>query len=243
MTPDDPIGYTNLVNYYLALGRWDEAKSAYDQAMAEKLDSDLLGVIRYYLAFVSGDNHHVVAQAAFGQRVPRCGRLGALIQADTAAYDGQLAKARELSRQAVESAERAGAKDVAALWEANVALIDAEFGESVEAQRAVGKALSLSSGQDVELLTALALARAGEATQAEKVTEKLNQAHPLDTFIQQYWLPTIRGAVELHRSNTQGAIEVLKPASTYEAGEPPPFLMLGTMYPVYVRGQAYLKIK
>jgi eukaryotic-like serine/threonine-protein kinase len=72
--------------------------------------------------------------------------------------------------------------------------------------------------------------------------EKLNQAHPLDTLIQQYWLPTIRGAVELHRSNTQGAIEVLKPASTYEAGEPPPFLMLGTMYPVYVRGQAYLKI-
>ncbi len=35
---------------------------------------------------------------------------------------------------------------------------------------------------------------------------------------------------------------MLKPASTYEAGEPPPFLMLGTMYPVYVRGQAYLKI-
>jgi pentatricopeptide repeat protein len=242
LTPDDPIGYTNLVNYYLALGRWDEAKSAYDQAMAEKLDSDSLGVIRYYLAFVSGDTTTMQAQAAWSAGKPGVEDWVLSIEANTAAYDGQLAKARELSRQAVESAERAGAKDLAALWEANVALRDAEFGESVEAQRAVGKALSLSSGQDVELLTALALARAGETTQAERVTEKLNQAHPLDTFIQQYWLPTIRGAVELHRSNTQGAIEVLKPASTYEAGEPPPFLMLGTMYPVYVRGQAYLKI-
>jgi tetratricopeptide (TPR) repeat protein len=242
LTPDDPIGYTNLVNYYLALGRWDEAKSAYDQAMAEKLDSDSLGVIRYYLAFVSGDTTTMQAQAAWSAGKPGMEDWVLSIEANTAAYDGQLAKARELSRQAVESAERAGTKDVAALWEASVALRDAEFGESVEAQRAVGKALSLSSGQDVELLTALALARAGETTQAERVTEKLNQAHPLDTFIQQYWLPTIRGAVELHRSNTQGAIEVLKPASTYEAGEPPPFLMLGTMYPVYVRGQAYLKI-
>jgi eukaryotic-like serine/threonine-protein kinase len=242
LTPDDPIGYVNLVNYYLALGRWDEAKSAYDQAMAKKLDSDLLHVIRYYLAFVSGDTTTMQAQAAWLAGKPGVEDWVLSIEADTAAYDGQLAKARELSRQAVESAERAGTKDLAALWEAKVALSDAEFGESIEAQRAAGKALSLSSGSDVELLTALALARAGEATQAEKVTQKLNQAHPLDTFIQRYWLPTIRGAVELHRGNTQGAIEVLKPASTYETGEPPPFPMLGTMYPIYVRGEAYLKI-
>jgi predicted house-cleaning NTP pyrophosphatase (Maf/HAM1 superfamily) len=75
-------------------------------------------------------------------------------------------------------------------------LRDAELGESVEAQRAVGKALSLSSGQDVELLTALALARAGETTQAEKVTEKLNQTHPFDT------LPTVLAANYTRRGRT-----------------------------------------
>ncbi len=152
MTPDDPIGYTNLVNYYLALGRWDEAKSAYDQAMAEKLDSDSLGVIRYYLAFASGDTTTMQAQAAWSAGKPGVEDWVLSIEADTAAYDGQLAKARELSRQAVESAERAGAKDVAALWEANVALSDAEFGESVEAQRAVGKALGGGVCQFMEVV-------------------------------------------------------------------------------------------
>ena len=37
-------------------------------------------------------------------------------EADTAAYSGRLSSAREFSRQAVESAERAGAKEAAATY-------------------------------------------------------------------------------------------------------------------------------
>jgi hypothetical protein len=59
-------------------------------------------------------------------------------------------------------------------------------------------------------------------------------------MIQDYWLPTIRAAIELERGNAEKAIDLLQPAATFELGQPHEF-QLGTMYPVYVRGQAYLR--
>jgi hypothetical protein len=53
-----------------------------------------------------------------------------------------------------------------------------------------------------------------------------------------YWVPTLRAAVELNRNNPAGAIDLLKDAVPYELGEPPP--LAGTLYPAYIRAQAYL---
>jgi tetratricopeptide (TPR) repeat protein len=60
-------------------------------------------------------------------------------------------------------------------------------------------------------------------------------------MIQGYWLPAIRAALELGRGNAQQAIELLKVSSAYDFAAPLPF-QSGTMYPAYVRGQAYLKM-
>src|SRR6202021_933854 len=98
----------------------------------------------------------------------------------------------------------------------------------------------LEPGRDVRLLAALSLAQAGADEEARKLADKLNQEFPLDTMIQNYWRPTINAALELNRDHPQQAIELLQPASAYELGEPSQFVV-GSMYPVYVRGQAYLK--
>jgi hypothetical protein len=58
-------------------------------------------------------------------------------------------------------------------------------------------------------------------------------------MIQDYWLPTIRAAIQLDRGNAQKALDLLQPTSSFELGQPNQF-QLGTMYPVYVRGLAYL---
>jgi eukaryotic-like serine/threonine-protein kinase len=47
--------------------------------------------------------------------------------------------------------------------------------------------------------------------------------------------------LEIQRGNGQQAINLLEPARVYELGQPPPFSSLGTTYPVYVRGLAYLR--
>jgi eukaryotic-like serine/threonine-protein kinase len=95
------------------------------------------------------------------------------------------------------------------------------------------------AGRDVQLLSALVAARVGDVAQAQKVVEKLNSDFPLSTVLQSYWLPTIRAAIDLSHGNAAAAIQVLQATSPFELGGPQPF-NLATMYPIYIRGQAYL---
>jgi ATP/maltotriose-dependent transcriptional regulator MalT len=161
-------------------------------------------------------------------------------QSDTEAYHGRLAKARELSQRAMEAAKHHDSQESAALWQANAALREAEFGNAAQARKAVEESLALSSGRDIRLVAALTLARAEENVQAQKLADRISQESSLDTLIQEYWLPTIRSEIELNNGNARKALELLQGASVYELGAPPP-LQLGTLYPVYVRGRAYLK--
>jgi len=55
-----------------------------------------------------------------------------------------------------------------------------------------------------------------------------------------YWLPTIYAAITNNNGgHAEEAISVLQAARPYELGLPPQ-LSVGTLYPVFVRGQAYL---
>ncbi len=98
----------------------------------------------------------------------------------------------------------------------------------------------MNSGRDIRLLAALTLARAGDNAQAQKMAEQLAKEAPLDTMIQSYWLPTIRAEIALNNGNASQALELLQAAAPYDLGNPAPF-QLGSLYPAYVRGRAYLK--
>jgi hypothetical protein len=89
-------------------------------------------------------------------------------------------------------------------------------------------------------MVGLALARIGDAAKAEQLADKLDRDSPLDTMIQGYWLPTIRGAIALSKGDGRKAVDLLQPASVYELGQPSQFQFC-TMYPIYVRGLAFLK--
>jgi eukaryotic-like serine/threonine-protein kinase len=144
---------------------------------------------------------------------------------------------RILSRigRAVDSAKHNDAKEAAALWQAVAAVHEAEFGNFARALQAANAAVALAPGRDVEILASFALACAGEAARAQAIVDKLNHDFPLNTLVQNYWLPTIRAAIELNRGNAAKAIEVLQAAAPYELG------IIGFMTPVYLRGQALLR--
>jgi ATP/maltotriose-dependent transcriptional regulator MalT len=120
-------------------------------------------------------------------------------------------------------------------------LREAEFGNFPQARKAVADALALSTGQDTQLLSALVLARVGDCAQAVKLQDQLDRMAPLHTMFQAYWLPTVRAALALNCGSDQRAIELLESASAYELGQPLQFQFHATLYPVYVRGEAYLK--
>jgi predicted Zn-dependent protease len=115
----------------------------------------------------------------------------------------------------------------------------AEFTNPTFARRSALDALALAHGRDVRAVSALALAQAGDAFQAQKLAESLNRDFPLHTVVQGYWLPSIRAAIELNAKNANRALEILKSAAPYELGQSQPF-NVGMMYPVYLRGQSYL---
>src|SRR6202011_3658030 len=87
-------------------------------------------------------------------------------ESDTEAYFGRVEKAREFSQLAVDSAQHNDAKETAALWEGNGAVREAQFGNVSGARQHALKALGLTRGRDVRVLAALALARAGDVSQA-----------------------------------------------------------------------------
>ncbi len=241
LKPDDAIAYGNLAELYVALDRIKDAEAAFDEASKRNLDSQYLHLSRYHLAFLENDPAAMQEQSSWAMGKPGAEDWQLSDESDTEAYYGRLRKARELTQQAVESAKRNGSTDTAALWEVNEALREAEFGNAALARKAAADAMALSPRSDVEVLAALALARSGETVQSSALADKLAAEFDRDTMMQAYWLPTIRAAIAIDRGDGHKAVELLNASSEYELGEPLQTPSHGTLYPVYVRGEAYLR--
>jgi len=237
--PDVVAMYENLGIIYLALNRLDDAKATFDQALAHKLDSGQLRWMMYYLAFLRGDSAQMEEQLTWGAGKPGDEDPLLSAQSDTEAFYGRLSKARGFTRRAVDSSIRSGNKEAAALWQVNAALREAEFGETAVAQQDVTEALALAPGRNVKLLAALALARIGETARAERLIKGLEKSDPSNTVLRLYRLPAVNAAIELNQGNSSPALVLLEAAAPYELGQPSP-RPLGTLYPAYLRGQAYL---
>jgi eukaryotic-like serine/threonine-protein kinase len=232
------VSYTNLGGAYLSLDRLGEAKSTLDEALAHKLDAGSVRENLYLLAFLQGDAAGMEQQVAWGAGKPGDEDLLLSTQSDTEAYYGRMSQARDFSRRAVDSAVRADAKETAAFWQVNAALREAELGNAALAKQGVAAALALAPGRDVKTVAALTLARIGEAPRAKALAEELEKDYPTNTLLKLYWLPTINAAIEISKGNSSRAIVDLEPAAPYELGVGGAFV--GSVYPAYVRGQAYL---
>ena len=79
-------------------------------------------------------------------------------------------------------------------------------------------ALALSTGRDVEAVSAIALGLAGDAPQATRLAADLAKRFPEDTIVQFEYLPMIHAAVALQSGSATKAIEALAPAAPYELG-------------------------
>ena len=234
------VTYANLVESYFYLNRLDEARDTAAEAQAKQLDSPSLHFYLYQLAFVQNDAAGMAQQVTWAAGKSGSEDRFSAEEADSAAYFGKLGKARELSRRAVASAEEAEQKETAAGYEAGAALREALFGSVAEDRKRTAAALGLSRGRDVQYGAALALAFGGDTDRAEALAEDLAKRFPEDTLVQFNYLPTIRAQLALIRMDHSKAIEVLQAAAPYELGTPSGNAYSPGLYPVYVRGEAYL---
>ncbi len=233
--PESALIYDGLVLTYTGLNRFEDARATADEAKTKHIDSPELRVSLYILAFLQNDEAGMEEQVAFGAGKPGLEDQLLEAQAETAAYFGQLEKARNFSRQAVASAERAEENAAAAGYEVNAALREALSGNEREARQRATAALRLTTGQHVQYGVGLAFASAGDATRAQTLTDDLNKRFPEDTIVQFDYLPTLHAQLALNDHDSAKAIEVLQAAAPYELGS-----VDNALFPIYVRGEAYL---
>jgi serine/threonine protein kinase/predicted Zn-dependent protease len=241
LEPNQAVGYANLGEIYLALNRFDEARSTTEEAQGRKLDDIPLHLNLYALAFVQSNAAAMEQQADWAIGKPGAEDWMLSVESDTEARSGRLGKARQLSRQAVESARLIDEKEPAALWQANAAIREALFGNADVTRQDAAAALALAPGShDAEAQAALAYALAGDAAHAQSLADDLAKRFPQDTVVQSVWLPTIRAQIESGRKNPARSIELLHAAAPYELGMLSASASNSCLYPVYVRAEAYL---
>jgi tetratricopeptide (TPR) repeat protein/predicted Ser/Thr protein kinase len=241
LDPNSVVSLGNLGAIYLALNRFDEARATTEEALGRKLDHIALHFNLYALAFFQGNAAAMKQQADWAIGKPGAENQLLSLESDTEAWSGKLGKARELSRQAVESARRSDEKEPAALWQANAAIREALFGNAEAARQNAATAVVLAPGShDAEAQAALAYALAGDAAHASSLADDLAKRFPQDTVVQSVWLPTIHAQMETGRKNPARSVELLQAAASYELGMLSGSASNSCLYPVYVRAEAYL---
>ena len=242
LQPGDVAPYENLGNNLLALQQFEEALQTIQQAQARKLDSFIFHNALFALAVLVHDSKASAEQKQWFAGKPDFEHFGLSLVSDTEAYEGHLGKARELTKQSVDSAIRADSKESAAIWQENAALREAAFGNVAEANKTAAVAFKLApTSQGVEVEAALAFAMAGEPSRAESLAQDLNRRFPSDTQMHSLWLPAIRAQLALNRKNPTDALTALQAAvAPIELGQILFVANLSCLYPTYVRGEAYL---
>ncbi len=241
LDPENADAYGLLSNLLIAVKQPDQSRQTIQEAHARKIEDYLLHNALYGMAFIAGDSAAMAEQLRWTADQPPFENIGFSLESDTAAYGGQLNKARELTRRAVDSAVQADSKETGAVWYENSALREAAFGNPEEAKQAAANGLNLGGASvGARLEAALAFAIAGDSDRAESLAVDINKQFPVDTQVQLLWLPTIRAQVAMNRSKPSSAIEDLQAALPIEDGMISFNSNITCLYPNYVRGEAYL---
>jgi eukaryotic-like serine/threonine-protein kinase len=221
-----------------------EAEKTIREASERKRATPDLWLLEYYVAFIKGDTAGMDRAAALAKGKPGGEDWMLHSQALVEARAGRLQAATTMSRRAVDMARQAGQIESAASYETAQAGWQALFGNAAVARWSATVALELSNGRDVEYGSAFALALAADLPRAQSLATDLQKRFPEDTSVRFNYLPALGALFALNRYEPEKAIELLQVNVPYELAVPPIDFneYFGGLYPVYVRGEAYLAL-
>jgi eukaryotic-like serine/threonine-protein kinase len=242
LNPAAAQNYSNLMIDYMYVNRLPQAAAIAGEAKARNLDSPFLHSNRYLVDFVAHDTAGMEREAAEAMSKPGSEDLVLSYESDTAAYGGQFAVARQLTRRAADSALRAGKKETTAAYQAEAAVREALAGNLDLARQQAKGALKLSNGRDVVAMAAISLGLARDFAEATRLSDDLANRFPEDTVVRYNLAPAIGAAAALGRGEAQRAIDELAASLPYETGQTSQDVTFA-LYPIYLRGEAYLANK
>jgi serine/threonine protein kinase/Tfp pilus assembly protein PilF len=239
LDPSRASTYGNFAISLLSLNRIDEASGILADAAKRGLKTDILLQAGYWAAFLRDDKKEMDRIVQESSNVRGAQTIILSEQAETEAYHGRIGKSREFARAAENLLERNGDKEWAAIYLMQQAVREVEVGELSRTRQYISDAQKLSQARDVKIMTALIAARMGNVVQAQAECRELDQQWPEGTFIQKYWLPLIRAQIDLQQRHPEKALNDLGVPTELEFSGATVF-PVASLYPVYVRGQAYL---
>jgi eukaryotic-like serine/threonine-protein kinase len=232
LNPDHSYPYGNLGWSYLRVGRYDEAQVTFEAALKKKVDEVVCHGGLFQIAFIKGDAAELQRQAAWGMGTPDEGSM-LFDQAIAAAFSGRLAAMRKIGREAV---EKENFKETAARYAAVEALIEADFGNYMQARQQAAMALAIARGRDSMAIAAEALATSGDARQAQGLARELATEFPKDSMINHLFLPSVASEVALQNGNPALVVQLLAATPSYDSG-------LFGHRALYLRGLSYLRLR
>jgi eukaryotic-like serine/threonine-protein kinase len=242
LDPHTAIGYIVLAAGYIYLDRYGEAENALRQGSDRGLETpETLGQ-RYDLAFLQGHTTEMEQQVGLAQGDADTENWLLDHQAFALAYTGHLQEARTKSRRSSSLAEQATHLERAALSETGKAVWEAFSGDAVGAKDSAATALSLSNQREVQYGAAFALALIGDSARSTALANDLQDRFPEDTSVRFSYLPVLRATIALKQGEPMKSIELLQISEPYDLGTQRSTIhgLFGALYPVYVRGEAYL---
>jgi serine/threonine protein kinase/tetratricopeptide (TPR) repeat protein len=243
LDPDLTPAWVNKAMNQIFINRLDDALLTLRQATERKLQSpEWFLTIPYLVALVKGDDNELRRIETAAKKVPLLEDSISHLEALALARSGRVQDARQMSALPVEIAQRSNRRERAGLFEAARAVWEAFYGNAAAARQSASKALALGRGRDVDYAAAFALALVGDLPQSRTLAENLAREFAEDTFVQSMYLPTLRALFALHARDASAAIRELKIASRYDyaLGGVGFYGRFGALYPIYVRGLAYL---
>jgi serine/threonine protein kinase len=239
--PDFAVGYLQLGFNEQFGGHIAEAENTFRQAAERKLEMPEIAVQRYDIAFLKGDQSAMDREAALAAS-PEAGDLIVGRQGYVLAYRGHLRQARAQALNTAAAASRSQQPFKAAIWRIGPALWNGFVGNKSAAAEDAAAALALSTDRDAAYGAALALGLAGESSRAESIASDLATRFPEDSEVRLVYVPVSRALIAVDHGAPEEAITLLQAGASYDLGTPlssaPGFF--GILYPVYVRGLAYL---
>jgi eukaryotic-like serine/threonine-protein kinase len=242
INPASANNWANLVYSYMSVNQLDKAKATVQQQHAKNLDSPWTPLVLYTIDFLQNDDVGMRQQAAAAMGKTGIEDIMLSLESETAAYHGQFAKADELARRASDSAQRIGEKEAATEYLARAALRQAIVGNDAAATQDMHAALATPDARQTEEIAPIVLALTGDAAQAGRLSADLAKRYPENTFVQSDYLPMAQAALALHSGDAGHAVDALAPSLPYELGIVNSSLTF-SLYPVYLRGEAYLAAK
>ncbi len=232
----------NLAYSYQWINQLDQAKATVQDSRAHNVDSPWFPLLLYNVDFLQHDAAGMERQVVDATGKPGVDDQILFLESETAAYNGEFAKSRELTRRAADSAERTNEDETAAEYLGHSAVREALVGNMDAAKQDAKTSILRSDSRQGNAYSAIALALAGDSAQAARLSDDLRKNFPADTIVQYDDLPMIRAATALHSGDASRAVEALAEAEPYELGQTN-YSFTFALYPVYLRGEAYLAAK